>query len=136
MDPKLLPAGSDLDEAVVACGGLDLDHTGMRTVLAALTHRDPVPTWVRFVDTNRRTVSATLPDGAATIGIPVTDATKRLDGDTIVETLDRRSLFTPALPIRVPVEAVRRALTLAEGPDIHLATVLALAEPFAVVPLR
>jgi len=48
-------------------------------------------------------------------GLPLTDTVKRVDGDTVVETLDRDGLFSVQTPQAFAADALRRAL--ADGAD-------------------
>jgi 2-C-methyl-D-erythritol 4-phosphate cytidylyltransferase len=70
-------------------------------------------------DLVRRVLDAARRDGAAAPLTPLTDTVHRLDGDRVVETIDRRSLAGAQTPQAVRAELLRSALARArrEGFD-------------------
>lgn len=54
-------------------------------------------------------ISAAIEFGAAIVGMPVTDTLKRVDGDSIVETVPRDALWVAQTPQTFQVPLIRRA---------------------------
>ena len=85
-------------------------------------------------------VAAAAERGAAVLGTPVTDTVKRVDGDLVVETLDRSTLRVVQTPQAFRVDVMRRAHQAAAetgflGTD-DAALVERLGEPVVIVPGR
>jgi 2-C-methyl-D-erythritol 4-phosphate cytidylyltransferase len=81
-------------------------------------------------------VLAALASGAKAVvpGLPVTDTVKRVEGETVVATLDRSSLVSVQTPQGFSAEVLRRAHEKAPEATDDAGLVEALGEPVVVVP--
>jgi 2-C-methyl-D-erythritol 4-phosphate cytidylyltransferase/2-C-methyl-D-erythritol 2,4-cyclodiphosphate synthase len=113
-------AGAAVAYTAVVPGGSDR-HASVQAGLAALP--DSVTT-VLVHDAARcltpasqfeRVAAAVLASGQGVVpALPVTDTVKRVDGDTVLETVDRSALVGVQTPQGFPVAALRRAYARAE----------------------
>ncbi|MFH1690659.1 MAG: 2-C-methyl-D-erythritol 4-phosphate cytidylyltransferase [Candidatus Eisenbacteria bacterium] len=81
-------------------------------------------------------IAAALEHGAAVPVIAVPDTVKRVDGDTVVETMDRRTLGLAQTPQGFRRELIERAYRALEGADItdDARAVELLGETVTIVP--
>ncbi len=107
--------------AVVLCSDVIVDRVDLVALLDALGEGTTAVAFVRGrheLDRVRGMAALGIPCVA---GLPVTDATKRVDGDVVVETVDRSTLFTVDLPILVPAGSLASAEFSGVSGAVHLA---------------
>ena len=115
------------------------------SVAAGLDALDPATTTVLIHDAARplvtagvvERVAAALESGAGAVvpGVPVSDTIKRVEGERVIETLERSTLVAVQTPQGFRLDLLRRALARSDADATdEAALVEALGDPVAVVP--
>jgi hypothetical protein len=140
MDVRLLSRGPGTGPAVITCAGVIVDRRALADAIAAAANRVPRPTRIVLVAEGHPEApipqeATDLPPTARVVatGRPVTDATKRLEGDEIAATLERDGLFTLTFPMAAPLDLLAAAVDAAETTTVHVGALLARAGPFTVM---